>query len=76
MSPPTFFSSSVTARETTETNVLLTWVSSVDAPTSVIFGAIAFAFSLTKYVRVGRVKFPEVMLTKLRLKSGGMMMDA
>ena len=75
-SRPALLSSSVTVSATTETNVLLICLSRVVAPTSVIWGATAFDFSLTWYCRLGRMKSPEVTLVKSRLKSAGMMIAA
>ena len=50
--------------------------SMVVAPVSVIFGAIAFFFSLTYYLIVGCLEVPVTDSTKLALKSLGSTMAA
>ena len=47
ISPSRVFTALESTSLTVETKVLLTWLSTVLAPVSVIFGAMALAFSLT-----------------------------
>ena len=62
---------------TVETNVALTWRSTVFAAVSVTFGAIGLAFSLTKYSKEGRRAPPSAISSASRsLKSAGMTIAA